>query len=63
MIDAVAALSRKPRDLFFETRPAEQAGLRPAQIREDGSLVPGDVITAVDGQDVESVNELIDAQS
>lgn len=39
--------------------PAERAGLRAATIREDGSLVPGDVIKAVNGEEVTSVEELI----
>lgn len=39
--------------------PAEEAGLRAATLTEDGSLLPGDVITAVDGEAVSSVQELL----
>jgi S1-C subfamily serine protease len=37
---------------------AETAGLRAAQIMRDGSIVPGDIIIAVDGKPVESVGRL-----
>lgn len=36
----------------------DQAGLRGARIGPDGGLVPGDIITAVDGQQVDSVAKL-----
>jgi S1-C subfamily serine protease len=39
--------------------PAAEAGLRAAAARPDGSLVPGDIITAIDGEQVETVQELI----
>ncbi|MEX1034185.1 MAG: trypsin-like peptidase domain-containing protein, partial [Cellvibrionaceae bacterium] len=38
---------------------AEDAGLRAATMTQDGSLVPGDIITAVEGNPVGSVQELI----
>jgi S1-C subfamily serine protease len=38
--------------------PAAQAGLQPARIAPDGSLIPGDVIQAVNGKPVRSVGEL-----
>jgi S1-C subfamily serine protease len=37
---------------------AEKAGLKGAMISRDGSIVPGDVITAVDGKPVDSVGRL-----
>jgi S1-C subfamily serine protease len=40
--------------------PAAKAGLRPTQI-EDGRLRLGDVITAIDGQPIRSVNDLFAA--
>jgi S1-C subfamily serine protease len=39
--------------------PAEAAGLKGALVGSDGSLVPGDVITAVDGEPVDSVAKLV----
>jgi S1-C subfamily serine protease len=39
--------------------PAEAAGLRAARSGADGSLVPGDVITALDGKAVDSVARLV----
>jgi S1-C subfamily serine protease len=38
---------------------AEAAGLRGARIGDDGSFVPGDVITGVEGRRVASVGELL----
>ncbi|MGQ9424503.1 S1C family serine protease [Gilvimarinus sp. F26214L] len=38
---------------------AAQAGLRAARATPDGNLVPGDIITAVDGREISSVDELI----
>lgn len=38
---------------------AETAGLEGVGFRRDGSIVPGDIITAVDGKPVESVEELL----
>ena len=39
--------------------PAEAAGLRPARPGADGSIAPGDIIVAVDGQPVDSVARLL----
>ena len=39
--------------------PAEAAGLRAARSGADGSIVPGDIITAVDGKAVDSVARLV----
>jgi S1-C subfamily serine protease len=39
--------------------PAEAAGLRGAKTAPDGSIVPGDIITAVDGKLVDSVARLV----
>jgi S1-C subfamily serine protease len=39
--------------------PAEAAGLRGAKTAPDGSIVPGDIITAVDGKPVESAQRLV----
>jgi S1-C subfamily serine protease len=39
--------------------PAEQAGLRPAKIDRSGGIVPGDMILAVDGKDVETAGALV----
>ena len=39
--------------------PAEAAGLRAARRAPDGSLVPGDVITAIDGKAVDNVARLL----
>jgi S1-C subfamily serine protease len=36
--------------------PAAEAGLRPARMTQDGALIPGDRIVAVDGVRVESAN-------
>ncbi len=38
--------------------PAAQAGLRPAALAPDGSLVPGDIIVGLDGKPTRSVGEL-----
>ncbi len=38
---------------------AQQAGLQPARITSAGRLIPGDVITAIDQQGVESVSQLL----
>lgn len=38
--------------------PAERAGIRPARVLRDGSVVLGDVILAVDGSPVESLADL-----
>jgi S1-C subfamily serine protease len=40
---------------------AEAAGLRPARLRDDGRLVPGDVVTALGGRAVASVDDLFAA--
>jgi membrane-associated protease RseP (regulator of RpoE activity) len=39
--------------------PAAAVGLRGAQLAADGSMVPGDIIVAVDGRPVESVARLL----
>jgi S1-C subfamily serine protease len=39
--------------------PAEAAGLRGAKTAPDGSIVPGDIITAIDGKGVDSVARLV----
>jgi S1-C subfamily serine protease len=39
--------------------PAEAAGLRPAKTGPDGGIVPGDIITAIDGKEVDSVARLV----
>jgi len=38
--------------------PAARAGLRPARLRWDGGIVPGDVILALNGQAVHSMSDL-----
>jgi S1-C subfamily serine protease len=38
---------------------AQQAGLRGATVTADGSIVPGDIITAVEGKPVDSVGKLL----
>ncbi|RMH61869.1 MAG: PDZ domain-containing protein [Zetaproteobacteria bacterium] len=38
--------------------PAARAGLRPARLRWDGGIVPGDIILALNGQPVRSMAEL-----
>ncbi len=38
--------------------PAAAAGLRPTRLAWDGSIMPGDVITALDGQPVTSLHEI-----
>jgi S1-C subfamily serine protease len=40
--------------------PAARAGLEPTRRDEDGQIQLGDLIVAVDGKNVESVNELLD---
>jgi S1-C subfamily serine protease len=39
--------------------PAEAAGLRAARTGPDGSIVPGDIITAIDGKPVDMVARLV----
>jgi len=39
--------------------PAAAAGLRGARIDPDGHIVPGDIITAVDGKPVDGVSRLL----
>ncbi|MGF1578127.1 MAG: S1C family serine protease [Gemmataceae bacterium] len=39
--------------------PAERAGLQPTLREEQGKVRPGDIITAVDGENVTSTNELL----
>jgi S1-C subfamily serine protease len=39
--------------------PAEAAGLRAARPGEDGGIVPGDIIVAIDGKPVDSVARLV----
>lgn len=41
--------------------PAQAAGLQASQLRGDGSIVLGDLITAVDGQPVQQVEDLLSA--
>lgn len=38
---------------------AERAGLQAAQIRGDGSLIPGDIILSIDGKPVAAVKDLL----
>ncbi len=38
---------------------AEQAGLRAAKIEPGGGIVPGDIILAIDGKDIDSVAKLV----
>jgi S1-C subfamily serine protease len=38
---------------------AQAAGLKGAKISADGSITPGDIITAVNGKPVDSVGKLI----
>ena len=38
--------------------PAEKAGLKPTQLGWDGSIIPGDIIQGVDGQMVQTPEEL-----
>jgi S1-C subfamily serine protease len=48
--------------LIYEVKPgttAAQAGLRPTQRDEDGAIVLGDVILAIDGQPMRSVSDLV----
>lgn len=52
-IDGVMILRVEP------DSPAAKAGLRAATARPDGSLIPGDVILAIDGEAVKTVQELI----
>jgi S1-C subfamily serine protease len=40
--------------------PAAKAGLRPTRRDEDGNIIPGDAIVAVDGKEVKTANELFD---
>ena len=40
--------------------PAEKAGLRPTRKDDDGNIHFGDLIVAIDGQKIESVNQLLD---
>jgi S1-C subfamily serine protease len=39
--------------------PAEAAGLRPARRAADGGVLPGDIITAIDGKPVDTVARLV----
>jgi len=41
--------------------PAARAGIRPARLAWDGSIVPGDVIVGINGQPVTSMRSLMDA--
>ena len=50
--------------LIFEVQPdgpAAKAGLRPTRRDENNRLQLGDVIVALDGRPVRSMNELLDA--
>jgi S1-C subfamily serine protease len=38
---------------------ADEAGLRGARIEPDGGIVPGDIILAVDGREVDTVAKLV----
>ena len=38
--------------------PAERAGLRPAEVTPDGRLAPGDVVVAIDGAEIVTVEDL-----
>jgi S1-C subfamily serine protease len=60
-IDALAARQGLEGVLVLRVRPgsgADRAGLRPAQLLRDGRLVPGDVITGIDGRPVAGTDEL-----
>jgi S1-C subfamily serine protease len=39
--------------------PGERAGLRGARVGRRNSIVPGDVIVAIDGKDIDSVARLL----
>ena len=52
-VDGVAVLRIQPGSA------AEDAGLRPLQIGADNSVVPGDVIVAIDGKAVDSVDGML----
>jgi S1-C subfamily serine protease len=41
--------------------PAEAAGIRPFQRGPAGEVIAGDIITAIDGKPVASLDELLDA--
>jgi S1-C subfamily serine protease len=41
--------------------PAERAGMRPARLQRDGSIVPGDVIVALSGRPLRRVADLLSA--
>jgi S1-C subfamily serine protease len=41
--------------------PAEAAGIRPARMTDDGRLIPGDVIVAIEGEPVGSSDDLLAA--
>jgi len=43
----------------FPGSAAERAGLKGAVVYPDGGIVPGDIITAVDGKPVDKVNKLL----
>ncbi len=60
-IDALAARQGLKGVLVLRVRPgsgADRAGLRPAQLLRDGRLVPGDVITGIDGNPVANTDDL-----
>ncbi len=40
--------------------PAEKAGLRPSKREANGKVIPGDLITSMDGKPVNKVNDLFD---
>ena len=41
--------------------PAAQAGVEPAELLRDGRIRPGHVVTAVDGERVETLDDLLAA--
>jgi S1-C subfamily serine protease len=60
-IDALAARQGLEGVLVLRVRPgsgADRAGLRPAQLLRYGRLVPGDVITGIDGRPVATADDL-----
>jgi S1-C subfamily serine protease len=60
-IDALAARQGLAGVLVLRVRPgsgADRAGMRPAQLLRDGRLVPGDVITGIDGRPVATSDDL-----
>ena len=52
-IEGVVILRVAPRSA------ADKAGLKGVEIRRDGGIVPGDIIVAIGGESVDSVNRLL----